>query len=86
MTYYQSTRHIRNRNHMLVLDIPEKNVHLTFRSKSDIHRFLKKVPFNFDKDFDSLIIPKPQKSKILDKIARERRKYEKKRAKNSKKN
>ena len=68
MTYYQATRSIRCRKNMLVLEIPEHNIYLKFRSKSDIHRLLKKVPFSFDDDFKSLVIPAPQKSKILDKI------------------
>ena len=68
MTYYQATRSMRCRNHMLVLDIPEQNIHLKFRSKSDIHRLLKKVPFSFDDDFKDLVIPKKNKVKIQKKI------------------
>lgn len=68
MTYYQATKSIRARTNMLVLDIPEKNVHLKFRSYSDVQRLLKKVPFSFDEDFTDLTIPQKQKSKIMDKI------------------
>ena len=68
MTYYQATKSIRARNHMLVLDIPEKIVHLKFRSYTDVQKLLKKVPFYFDEDFKDLTIPQKEKSKIMDKI------------------
>ena len=67
-TYYQKTRSLRNRNHIVVLEIPNTDISLKFRSKSDIHRFLKKVPFDFDNDFQDLLIPNEFKDKIQKKI------------------
>lgn len=67
-TYYSKTRSLRGRNYMLVLEIPNTDISLKFRSKSDIHRFLKKVPFNFDTDFSDLHIPLEIKDKIDKKI------------------
>ena len=78
MTYYEATKSIRCRNNMLVLDIPEKNVHLKFRSFSDVQRLLKKVPFDFDRDFKDLTIPPKQKSKIMAKIKKIQKKKKKK--------
>ena len=67
-TYYSKTRSLRARNFMLVLEIPDTDISLKFRSKSDIQRFLKKVPFNFDTDFQELNIPPEIKDKIDKKI------------------
>ena len=56
-TDYCKTRGLRYRKNMIVLEVPEKNIYLKFRSKEDVLKLLKKVNFQFDRDFKDFILP-----------------------------